>query len=262
MNSRILAPLIFAAVAMLPLRATAQSPAIVKWADSANKLIDAGMTTGQASGLDQAIALIDRVLTVSANDGVMLHYKGYALYRKSNTMMGDESKKAVVKALLEESDDALERSAKALPWPETYALRASVTGQMIGVGNPMSGMWLGPRADGFMEKAVELGPNNPRVWMLKGVGNMFKPKMFGGGADKAEKELLKAIELFGHDQPAAPAPKWGRAEVYAWLGQAYAAQEKITDARAAYEKALELDPGNGWVTHVLLPALDKKATKP
>jgi len=257
-NSRTFAPVIFVAAAALPLRATAQSPAIVKWADSVNKLIDAGMTTGQANGLDQAIALIDRVLTVSANDGVMLHYKGYALYRKSNTMMGDESKKAVVKALLEESDEALERSAKALPWAETYALRASVTGQMIGVGNPMSGMWLGPRADGFMEKALELGPNNPRVWMLKGVGNIFKPKMFGGGADKAEKELLKAIELFANDRPAPPAPKWGYAEAYAWLGQAYAAQDKLSEARTAYQKVLELDPGNGWVTSVLLPALDKK----
>ena len=258
MNSRIFAPVIFAAAAALPLRATAQSPAIVKWADSANKLIDAGMTTGQAAGLDQAIALIDRVLTVSANDGVMLHYKGYALYRKSNTMMGDESKKAVVKALLEESDAALERSAKVLQWAETFALRASVTGQMIGVGNPMSGMWLGPRADGLMDKALELGPNNPRVWMLKGVGNIFKPKMFGGGTDKAEKELLKAIELFANDRPAPPAPKWGYAEAYAWLGQAYAAQDKLAEARTAYEKVLELDPGNGWVTHVLLPALDKK----
>ncbi len=258
MNALTLTALIMASAALLPLRSTAQSRAIVKWADSANRLIEAGMSTGQASGLDNALALIDRVLTVSANDAVMLHYKGYALYRKSNSMMGNESKKAEAKALLEESDAAFERSARALQWAETYALRASVTGQMIAVGNPMSGMWLGPRADGFMEKAVELGPNNPRVWMLKGVGNIFKPKMFGGGADKAEKELLKAIELFANDRPTSPAPKWGHAEVYAWLGQAYAAQDKVAEARTAYQKVLELEPGNGWVTHVLLPALDKK----
>jgi tetratricopeptide (TPR) repeat protein len=95
--------------------------------------------------------------------------------------------------------------------------------------------------------------------MLKGVGTMFKPKMFGGGADKAEKELLKAIELFANDHPVAPTPKWGRAESYAWLGQAYARQNKLAEARAAYQKVLELDPGNGWVTQVLLPALDKKS---
>lgn len=239
--------------------AAAQSSAAVKWADSANKLIEVGIASEQSAGLDQAIALLDRVLTVTPNEGVLLHYKGYALYRKANTIMGDEKKKAEAKALLEEADDALESSLKTLAWPESYALRASVTGQMIGLGNPMSGMILGPRSESQMDKAIELGPKNPRVFMLKGVGTMFKPGMFGGGADKAEKELLKAIELFASDRPVAPAPAWGHAEVYAWLGQAYAQQDKITEARAAYQKALELDPGNGWVVHVLLPALDKKS---
>ena len=237
----------------------AQSPATTKWVDSVTKLIDAGMSTGQPSGLDQAIALLDRILTVTPNDAIMLHYKGYALYRKANPMMEDNAKKAEVKALLEAADDALESSAKTLQWPETYALRASVTGQMIAVGNPISGMVLGPRAENHIEKAVELGPNNPRVWMLKGVGNMFKPKMFGGGADKAEKELLKAIELFANDRAVSPAPRWGYAEAHAWLGQVYVAQSKFAEARTAYQKALELDPGNGWVTYVLLPALEKKA---
>lgn len=239
--------------------AAQSSPATTKWVDSVTKLIEAGITTGQPSGLDQAIALLDRVLTVTPNDAIMLHYKGYALYRKANPMMEDAAKKAEVKALLEAADDALESSGKTLQWPETYALRASVIGQMIGVGNPISGMVLGPRAENQIEKAVELGPNNPRVWMLKGVGNIFKPKMFGGGADKAEKELLKAIELFANDRAVSPAPRWGHSEAYAWLGQAYVAQSKFAEARASYQKALDLDPGNGWVTYVLLPALEKKA---
>jgi tetratricopeptide (TPR) repeat protein len=239
---------------------SAQSPpATTKWVDSVTKLIDAGMSTGQPSGLDQAIALLDRVLTATPNDAIMLHYKGYALYRKANPMMADDTKKAEVKALLEAAEDALESSAKTLQWPETWALRASVSGQMIAVGNPISGMVLGPRAETQIQKALELGPNNPRVWMLKGVGSMFKPKMFGGGVDKAEKELLKAIELFANDRPASPLPGWGHAESYAWLGQAYVAQNKFAEARAAYRKTLELDPGNGWVTQLLLPALEKKA---
>ena len=252
-------PLLFLSSLTLTIAARAQAPVTARWADSINKLIDAGLGTGQSGALDQALALIERVLTIVPNDGLMLHYKGYALYRKTNPIMEDELKKAEAKALLEEADNALENSAKTLAWPETYALRASVTGQMIAVGNPISGMWLGPRADGHMEKALQLGPNNPRVWMLKGVGTMFKPKMFGGGADKAEKELLNAIELFANDKPVAPAPAWGHAEAYAWLGQCYVAQNKFADARTAYQKALQLDPGNGWVTHVLLPALEKKS---
>lgn len=258
MSQRIIAVSLLA-LGVFSTQLAAQSSAAIKWADSANKLIEAGMATGQPAGLDQAIALIDRVLTVTPNESVLLHYRGYALYRKANTMMGDEKKKAEAKALLEEADDALESSIKTLAWPESYALRSSITGQMIGLGNPMSGMILGPRSESQMDKAVELGPKNPRVWMLKGVGTLYKPGMFGGGADKAEKELLKAIELFADDRPVAPAPKWGHAEAYAWLGQAYAQQNKIAEARTAYQKVLQLDPGNGWVLHVLLPALDKKS---
>ncbi|MGQ0539376.1 MAG: tetratricopeptide repeat protein [Gemmatimonadaceae bacterium] len=237
----------------------AQSPAAVRWSDSISKLIASGVEPGQPAAMDPALALIDRVLTIVPNDALMLHYKGLALYRKASPMMEDALKKAEVKALLEEAENAFAISAKTLAWPETHALRASVTGQMIAVGNPISGMWLGPRADGQMDKALELGPNNPRVWMLKGIGTMFKPKIFGGGADRAEKELLKALELFTNDRPAPPAPAWGHAEAYTWLGRAYAAQDKLDEARAAYEKALQLDPGNGWVIHVLLPALDRKS---
>lgn len=245
-------------IGAFPTTGAAQSSAAIKWADSANKLIEAGIASGQSAGLDQAIAVLDRVLTVTPNEAILLHYKGYALYRKANTIMQDEKRRAEAKALLEEADDAFESSIKTLAWPESYALRASVTGQRIGLGNPMSAMILGPRSESQMDKAIDLGPKNPRVWMLKGVGTMFKPGMFGGGADKAEKELLKAIELFANDRPVAPAPRWGHPEAYAWLGQAYAQQDKVTEARAAYQKVLELDPGNGWVVGVLLPALDKK----
>jgi Flp pilus assembly protein TadD len=30
------------------------------------------------------------------------------------------------------------------------------------------------------------------------------------------------------------------------------------DARAEYQRALELEPENGWVRHVLIPELDQK----
>ena len=93
--------------------------------------------------------------------------------------------------------------------------------------------------------------------MLRGIGNLFKPKLFGGGADKAEKDLVKAIALFATDKPAPPAPDWGHAEAYAWLGQVYAERKQVDEAREAYRKALELRPDFGWVAHELLPALDR-----
>jgi tetratricopeptide (TPR) repeat protein len=245
------------AIALVGSTLGAQAPGTAKWADSAVKLIDQASTSGRPEGFDVAIALIDRVLTVTPKDGLMLHYKGYALYRRANLMLGTKAKEDDVKAVLQEADDVLEQSAAVLKWPETPALRASVLGQLIGVSGMMSGMVLGPRADNLMDEAMTLGPKNPRVWMLRGVSSLYKPKMFGGGTDKAERDLKKALELYVVDRPVAPAPSWGHAEAYAWLGQVYAQDNKVEDARAAYRKALELQPGFGWVSNQLLPDLDR-----
>jgi tetratricopeptide (TPR) repeat protein len=143
---------------------------------------------------------------------------------------------------------------------ESYALLSSVIGQQIG-SNPLKGMTLGPRSSNAMDKALELGPRNPRVWLLRGIGAMFTPKLFGGGSDKAIEYLQRAIPLFDQDQPEKPAPSWGRAEAWVWLGQALAKEERFGDAREAYLKALELEPNHGWVRGVLLPELEKKITR-
>ena len=115
---------------------------------------------------------------------------------------------------------------------------------MIGSsGNPLSGMTLGPKSSGLVDRAMELDPKNPRVWLIRGMSAMFTPKMFGGGTDKAERDLRKAIELFDAERPVAPAPSWGRADAYVWLGQALQKDEKHDEARAAYQKALAIQPG-------------------
>jgi len=97
------------------------------------------------------------------------------------------------------------------------------------------------------------------VWLISGISAMFTPKTFGGGAERAERDLRKAIALFETDRPVAPAPSWGRADAWIWLGQALQKEEKIDDARAAYQKALEIQPGNQWVQRVLLPSLSGTA---
>ena len=131
---------------------------------------------------------------------------------------------------------------------------------MIGLsGNPLSGMTLGPKSSELLDRAKEIEPKNPRVWLISGISARFTPKTFGGGADRAEQDLRKAIAMFETDRPVAPAPSWGRADAWIWLGQALQKEQKIDDARAAYQKALEIQPGNQWVQRVLLPSLSGTA---
>jgi tetratricopeptide (TPR) repeat protein len=242
------------------LTATTASAQIIagrdRWADSARIEIETAMALGDLNRIREAGALLERALTAFPDDPRLLHYLGYARYREATLMQGKKHDDKEYRPLLEAADSLLERSASRLPLAETYALRSSVLGQMIG-SNPIRGMTLGPRSGNAMDRALELGPSNPRVWLTRGIGAMFTPSMFGGGLDKAEQYLTKALALFPNDHPAPPLPAWGHAEAYIWMGQVHKRRDRIDDARQAYNRALELQPDNGWVRHVLLPGLDR-----
>ena len=230
-----------------------------KWADSASREIEAANVAGDLNRLTSAAAMLDRVLIATPNDPLLLYYRSLALYRSATLYTGlkknDEAKRA-----LDEADLLLEQATARAPTADALALRSSVMGLMIGLsGNPLSGMTLGPKSSGLLDRAKEIEPKNPRVWLISGMSAMFTPKMFGGGTDRAEQDLRKAIALFETDRPAAPAPSWGHADAYIWLGQTLQKEEKIDAARAAYQKALELQPGNQWVQRVLLPSLGGSA---
>lgn len=224
-------------------------------------LLERALVSNDSLAYDRVVAYTDAGLARFPNDPVLLHYRGFALFRKASVLTaaygakGDRARPA--KALFEQADRALEKSAEQLSWPETLALRSAVTGQLIAFGSAFTAMRLGSRAGHQMDEALAAGPENPRVWMLRGVGDFYRPRLFGGGLDKAESHLRRAIELFANDRPAPPAPSWGNAEVYGWLGQVLAKGGKRDEARAAYEKGLSLEPGNVWIADFLLPALEK-----
>ena len=59
------------------------------------------------------------------------------------------------------------------------------------------------------------------------------PAAFGGGLDRAEALLKKALDLYGADAPQPPLPAWGRADAHIWLGQVYAKTALLLGSRAA-----------------------------
>lgn len=214
------------------------------WADSARREIAAAVAENSSQRLEGTVAMLDRALAEHPGDGLLLHYKGYAYYRLA-TLASSRGHERDAKSNLAAAGDALSRSAAKLRLPETLALRSVVMGQQIG-GNPFTAMRNGRRASSLMSQALEAGPTNPRVWMLDGVFAMHTPSMFGGGLDRAESRLRRAIALFESDHPAEPAPDWGRAEAYVWLGQVLEKQRKPDEARATYARAIALSPNFEW----------------
>ncbi|HYC49981.1 MAG TPA: hypothetical protein VEB19_02615 [Gemmatimonadaceae bacterium] len=227
----------------------------VRLRDSAITLLERVVPIGDIPGIRGAQALLARALSVAPQDPWLLHYYGFALYREATLSFGMGRDGYI--PILEKADSVLELAAKYERIPETNALRSSAIGMMIG-SNPLRGMTMGPKASAQMDEAAALGPRNPRVWLLRGIGALNTPAMFGGGEARAESYLKKAIDLFASDNPDAPAPRWGANEAHAWLGQLYVRQDKTDLARAEYLKALAIQPNDMWVKMSLLPVLDAK----
>ena len=227
-----------------------------RWADSARTAIEAARIRSDTTGLAEALALVERALTAFPGDALLLHYRGYALYRLATTRSA-RNDAAEVGQMLEDAQTALEESSRRLQLPETYALLSGVMGQRIG-RNPLRAITLGRQAGQAMDRAIELGPNDPRVWLLRGIGAIFSPAMFGGGLERAEEYLRRAIDLYPADRPARPNPAWGHDEAYTWMGIVHQRRKRPEEARAAFERALAIEPENGWVRYNLLPSVSRE----
>ena len=82
--------------------------------------------------------------------------------------------------------------------------------------------------------------------------------MFGGDLAGGAGSLEKAVELY--DKPSETVlPRWGKAEALAWLGLARQKSGDPAGAKAAWDRALAIEPELSWIKLVLLPSLEKSA---
>jgi tetratricopeptide (TPR) repeat protein len=176
-----------------------------------------------------------------------------------NPSVGEKEKDA----MLDEAQSQLEQAIKTDDkFAEAHALMAAIYGGKISRSS-LRGITLGPRAGSALARAGKLEPDNPRVPLQDGIGAFNTPSMFGGGVDKAEKLLRRAIMLLEKEPVEKPWPNWGRFDAYAWLGQILVKKRDFTGARTEYEKALAIAPKSGWITYLLMPELEKAMkTKP
>jgi tetratricopeptide (TPR) repeat protein len=226
----------------------------LQWAETARADIEAAHLRGDLDGLHAARAVTERALSAFPDDPLLLHYQGYALYREASLLMAREREQA--RALLEAAEESLVRSSRRRPLPESHALLASIYGQLSGL-DPRRAAELGPRVAEVQATGGRLGPRNPRVWLLRGSGAVYTPEQYGGGLARAEEWLQQALALYPTDAPAPGHPGWGHAEANAWLGIVYERQGRTDLARAAFLRALELEPGYAWVRRQLLPSLER-----
>ncbi len=238
-------------------------PAFAQSADSlivsGKQMLQAGENAGDLDAMYASRATFERALADTSLAAWGHYYMALADYRIVDFLLaaGEQNKDASsehLKAAVEHLQEATRLDPQAA---EAYSLLASAYGRQIGL-SPIKGMVLGGRADKALRKAMQLAPNNPRVVLSSAISDFNTPKMFGGSKEEGLQGFQRAAELFAQEEPTDPIhPVWGHSRTYAWLGIAYQDQGDLEQARAAFEKALEIDPDFGWVKYVLLPGLEK-----
>ena len=228
-------------------------------AQPADSLIVSGkQMLESANDLDSmyaARATFERALADTSLSAWGHYYIALADYRIAGLLEGESKDPSEhLNAAVEHLKKATEIDPQAA---EAYSLLSSVYGWQIGL-SPMKSMLLGPRVGKAAQKAKQLAPDNPRVVLSAAISDFNTPEMFGGSKEKGLQGFQRAAELFAQEEPTDPIqPVWGHREAYAWLGIAYQNQGELESARAAFEKALEIDPDFGWVKYWLLPELEK-----
>ncbi|MEM7677541.1 MAG: hypothetical protein AAF449_16190, partial [Myxococcota bacterium] len=164
--------------------------------------------------------------------------------------------KAEREQILQEARSQLTAHLKSRPKDgEAQALLATILGELI-AGDSDRGAKFGQKSVKLMNQAVENAPNSPRVAVLRGTWLLFMPAMYGGGLDRAESELDRAITLFEKEPSTAPWPNWGRADAFAWRGQIAVKKGERAKAKAFYERGLAEEPDAMWIRHKLLPKVN------
>ena len=230
---------------------------------SGKQMLRAGEDKGSLDVMYAARAAFERTLADTALAAWGHYYIALADYRIADYLLaaGEENKGAAaehLKATVEHLQKATEIDPQAA---EAYSLLSSAYGRQIGL-DPIKGMVLGRKAQQALKKATQLAPDNPRVVLCTAIRDFNTPGMFGGSKEKGLQGFQRAAELFAREEPNDPIrPVWGHSRTYAWLGLAYQDRGEPALARAAFAKALAINPHFSWVKNVLLPELEKAIAK-
>jgi len=148
--------------------------------------------------------------------------------------------KAAAESAAKTGISAAERAVALKPEKAEYQrILGTLCGQVI-PANVLAGVSYGKRAQEAIDKAIALDPTSSEAYLARGIGNYYKPAMFGGGQELAIRDIRRAIEL---DTKSA--------EAYLWLGLALRKLHEDAEAREALAKSLELNPRRVWTRQQL-----------
>jgi len=236
---------------------TSPDPGLAGALKEAKAELQKGVNTWDLKTLESARnSFLGLLVKSRVSDGYLLYYAALSDYRLASYHLSADNKAEAERYALEGQQYA-SKAAEALPsFGEAHALYAYLLALELAV-HPEQAMTLGMQSMTWFAKAMEIGSENPRVNLLKGIYQLYVPASFGGGPESALEFLARSAALFEKEHVQDPLlPSWGKEEAYAYLGRVYRMTKDYARARSSLTKALAINPDCGLAKSEL-QALDK-----
>ena len=138
-------------------------------------------------------------------------------------MSRDIDKKTKIDAIADKAEESITK-AEGLAGKENSeidVIKSMIASTHMMVDPQSRFMKYGAASSGFMSKAQQLDPTNPRAVLLEGQQKFYTPAAFGGGKDVAKPILEKTLAMYDTFKPAGDLyPTWGKATVQYFLSMA------------------------------------------
>ena len=178
-------------------------------------MFDSAKTTVDFQGV---AAAFERIGDAEKTHWLPYYYAGLALTMPgwTDTKLDKDANADRIKTLCDKADGLAKDNADKA---EILAVKNMAATQQMLVDPQSRWSSYGQEGAGYLSKAKQLNPNNPRLYYLEGAGIFGTPEQFGGGKTKAKPVLQKAVELYKADQPKPLYPRWGQKQAEDMLAQ-------------------------------------------
>ena len=150
----------------------------------------------------------ERISNIEKSEWLPLYYASFAYILISFQETDNAKKDAVLDQAQKYLDQAMALSPNE---SELFLLQGFLYPSRITVDPMNRGMALMPEMNKSLDKALELNPDNPRVYYLRATMTFHTPEAYGGGAAKALPLYQTAEEKFRIFKPESElSPNWGK----------------------------------------------------
>ncbi len=206
------------------------------------QIMNAFMSSFEDQNNSKITSLIEELSSSyeKSNNTLFLYWKSYALYYNSIISLKNRDKESahteIVKAI--GTLESIERKNS-----EDYALLSMLQNfscQFLGFPEIIHAS---KKAMTYIERAIELDENNPRIYYVLANNDYYTPENYGGGIE-VEKYALKAISLYTQKLENPDLPSWGRQESYELLTNHYIKLKEFEKAKKYIDLGLKEYPNN------------------